>query len=89
VSLKPGQSIELLSGAVAEGYARKPPEPESKPSAKPAVNAKVPASAPREAGKAEGARGQRQETGSAVRPPQGTAGANAGTAPSSPPPIAQ
>jgi len=42
VSLKPGQSVELLSGAVEEGYSRKleAPRPEPKPAAKPAADAK-------------------------------------------------
>ena len=41
VSLKPGQSVELLSGAVEEGYSRKleAPRPEPKPAAKPAADA--------------------------------------------------
>jgi hypothetical protein len=43
VSLKPGQSVELLSGAVEEGYSRRvdapAPKPESKPAAKPAAAA--------------------------------------------------
>jgi hypothetical protein len=41
VSLKPGQSVELLTGAVEEGYARGvgTPKPEPKPAAKPAANA--------------------------------------------------
>ncbi|HLF39525.1 MAG TPA: hypothetical protein VI545_07560 [Burkholderiales bacterium] len=42
VSLKPGQSVELLSGTVEEGYSRKleAPRPEPKPAAKPAADAK-------------------------------------------------
>ena len=42
VSLKPGQSVELLSGAVEEGYSRKleAPRPEPKPAAKPAADAR-------------------------------------------------
>jgi hypothetical protein len=40
VSLKPGQSLELLSGTIEEGYSRKPVAPESKPPAKPAVDDK-------------------------------------------------
>jgi len=35
VDLKPGQSIELLSGVVEEGYSRKPVASEAKPAAKP------------------------------------------------------
>jgi hypothetical protein len=40
VALKPGQSLELLSGTIEEGYARKPVAPEPKPEAKPAINDK-------------------------------------------------
>ena len=45
VELKPGQSIELLSGAVEERFARKPaaPEPVSKPAAKPEAKGGKPA----------------------------------------------
>lgn len=56
VELKPGQSVELLSGTIEESYARKPPpapeaKPESKPAAKGAPEAraeKPPAEAERE-----------------------------------------
>jgi hypothetical protein len=43
VILKPGQSVELLSGAVEEGYTRRleAPRPEPKPAAKPAADAKT------------------------------------------------
>jgi len=43
VILKPGQSVELLSGAVEEGYSRRleAPRPEPKPAAKPAADAKI------------------------------------------------
>ena len=34
VDLKPGQSIELLSGTIEDGFARKPAAPEPKPAAK-------------------------------------------------------
>lgn len=42
VSLKPGQSVELLSGAVEEAYSRRfeAPKAEPKPAAKPAAEAK-------------------------------------------------
>jgi hypothetical protein len=40
VSLKPGQSLELLSGTIEEGYTRKPVAPEPKPQAKPAADGK-------------------------------------------------
>ncbi|MGH8662546.1 MAG: hypothetical protein ACREUB_12425 [Burkholderiales bacterium] len=43
VNLKPGQSVELLSGAVEEGYSRRleAPKPEPKPAAKPAASARA------------------------------------------------
>jgi len=41
VELKPGQSVELLSGAIEEGFSRKPaPQSEPKPAAKPAAEAR-------------------------------------------------
>jgi hypothetical protein len=40
VELKPGQSIELLSGAIEESFSRKPIQPEPKPAAKSATDAK-------------------------------------------------
>jgi hypothetical protein len=46
VNLKPGQSIELLSGTVEEGYSRRPIETEPKPAAKPAAGATKPAPKP-------------------------------------------
>lgn len=51
VSLKPGQSVELLSGAVEEGYSRKldVPKPESKPAAKAPADAKAAKAAASEA----------------------------------------
>lgn len=45
VDLKPGQSIELLSGTIEEGYSRKPVAPEAKPAAD--ARAEKPASADR------------------------------------------
>ncbi len=47
VNLKPGQSVELLSGAVEEGFSRKleasapEPKPATKPAAKPAADARL------------------------------------------------
>ena len=58
VILKPGQSVELLSGAVEEGYSRrleapKPePKPAAKPTAKPAADAR-PATPPDSAAQRE------------------------------------
>jgi hypothetical protein len=40
VVLKPGQSVELLSGAVEEGYSRRLEAPRPKPAAKPAADAR-------------------------------------------------
>lgn len=39
IDLKPGQSVELLSGVIEESYLRLPPQTESKPAAKPAAEA--------------------------------------------------
>ncbi len=62
VNLKPGQSVELLSGNVEEGYSRRleAPKPEPKPAAKPgatAGTAKPPVSRPRRGAGTRGARG--------------------------------
>jgi hypothetical protein len=43
VNLKPGQSIELLSGVIEEKYTRKPPVNEPKPAAEPSAESKPPA----------------------------------------------
>lgn len=40
VDLKPGQSVELLSGTIEEAFSRKPVQPEPKPAAKPGAEAK-------------------------------------------------
>ena len=53
VELKPGQSIELLSGAIEESFSRRPAaQPEPKPAPKPAPDAKAakPAANPGRAG---------------------------------------
>jgi hypothetical protein len=48
VELKPGQSIELLSGAIEESFSRRPAaQPESKPAPKPVPDAKAAASSDR------------------------------------------
>jgi hypothetical protein len=41
VELKPGQRVELLSGAIEESYSRKTVQPESKPAANPGDGAKA------------------------------------------------
>lgn len=60
VSLKPGQSVELLSGAVEEAYSRRLAAPEPKPAAKPAAEAKS-ARAPAPNRAAEREREEREE----------------------------
>ena len=40
VDLKPGQSVELLSGTIEEAFSRKPVQPEPKPAAKVGAEAK-------------------------------------------------
>ena len=57
VELKPGQSVELLSGAIEESYARKPAAtPEDKPAAKPAAKGASDAKAEKSPADAERAR---------------------------------
>ncbi len=85
VNLKPGQSIELLSGAVEEGYSRRPIEVEPKPAAKPAAGAKPaakPASADRAAEERVRDEREQQRVEEAVsRALQETASAQPGAAP--------
>ena len=63
VSLKPGQSVELLSGAVEEGYSRRleVSKPEPIPAAKPATDARTGKPVSPESAKAEEAREERQQ----------------------------
>lgn len=65
VDLKPGQSVELLSGTVEEGYSRRPlsePEPKSKPGSKPGADARKGKPSPSDAAKAtEQEREERQQ----------------------------
>jgi hypothetical protein len=62
VELKPGQSVELLSGAIEEGYLRKPIPPETKPPAKGAINDKKGAKpAPEELARVERERERREQ----------------------------
>jgi len=66
VNLKPGQSVELLSGTVEEGYARRAfteLEPKPKPGAKPASDARKGKPAPSDAARAatEQEREERQQ----------------------------
>jgi len=61
VELKPGQSIELLSGAIEERFARKPAAPELKPAAKPVADAKGVKPAATESARAEREREEREQ----------------------------
>jgi hypothetical protein len=62
VNLKPGQSVELLSGTVEEGYSRRPlSAPEPKPGAKPAADARKGKPSPADMAKAEQEREERQQ----------------------------
>jgi hypothetical protein len=64
VELKPGQSVELLSGTIEEGYSRRlsEPEPKPKPGAKPAAETRKGKPAPSEAARAaEQEREERQQ----------------------------
>lgn len=70
VDLKPGQSIELLSGAIEEGGSRRPPasKPEAKPEPKPVVDAKGAKPSPTDSAKIERDReDQQQKIEEAVR----------------------
>ena len=84
VSLKPGQSVELLSGAIEEAYSRKPIQPESKPAAKSAADGKGAKPASLEAAKTEREREERQQQvieDAVSRALQETAAARPGAAP--------
>lgn len=84
VILKPGQSIELLSGAVEEGYLRKPLQPEPKPTAKPAADAKKgakPASPESALSEREREERDQQRLQDAIRAVQDAAGAKPAAAP--------
>jgi len=86
VSLKPGQSIELLSGAIEEAYSRRLAAPEPKPAAKPAVDAKAakPPAPDRAAAEREREERQSQRLEDAIsRALVETASARPGAAPSS------
>ena len=87
VDLKPGQSVELLSGAIEEAYSRRPPaepEPKSKPGAKPAADGKAARTAAPDNAGAERARDERQQQvieDAVSRALQETAAARPGAAP--------
>ena len=86
VNLKPGQSVELLSGVIEEAYSRIPVQPESKPAAKPAAEAKPaakPESPERAAEERRREEREQQRVEEAVsRALQETASARPGAAPS-------
>jgi len=95
VSLRPGQSVELLSGAIEEGYSRNPaaePEPKSKPAAKPAAGAPAKAVSPEQRAREERDRDEREQRRleeSIARALQDTANARPGAAPSPAAPVKQ
>lgn len=88
VSLKPGQSVELLSGVIEEGFSRKPVQPEPKPAAKPAAEARPadkPASPERAGNEREREEREQERIREAVsRALQESAGAKPGAAPPAP-----
>jgi len=86
VSLKPGQSVELLSGAVEEGYSRRldASKPEPKPVGKPAAGGKPTSTAAPDNAGTERARDERQQQvieDAVSRALQETASARPGAAP--------
>ena len=84
VELKPGQSIELLSGTIEEAYSRRPVQTEPKPAAKPAADGKgVTKPASPEPVKAEREREDQdqQRLQDAIRAVQDAAAAKPGAAP--------
>lgn len=87
VDLKPGQSVELLSGAIEEAYSRRPPpEAEPKPGAKPPAGKGGKPASPGSA-RAEQEREERQQQiieDAVSRALQETASARPGAAPAPP-----
>ena len=86
VSLKPGQSIELLTGEIEEGFTRKPAAPASKPAAQSAAEGK-PAAKPAPQGRAVDERDreeQQRKIEETLRALQDAA-AKSGAAPVTPP----
>ena len=86
VNLKPGQSVELLSGTIEEAYSRKPPasKPELKPETKPGAEAKTVKPASPEAAKAaerDREEQDQQRLQDAIRAVQDAAGAKPAAAP--------
>ena len=89
VNLKPGQSVELLSGTVEEGFSRRleVSKPEPKPAAKPAAEGKSARTATPDSADAERARDERQQhviEEAVSRALQETAAARPGAAPARP-----
>ena len=88
VDLKPGQSIELLSGAIEEGGSRRltAPKPDAKPEPKPVADAKGTKTAPTDSAKIERDREERQQKlEETVRTLQETSSAKPGAAPAQTP----
>ena len=89
MELKVGQTVELLSGTIEEGYSRRPVQPEPKPAAKPATDAKPaakPASPDRAAEERNREEREQERVQDAVsRALQESASAKPGAAPPPPP----
>lgn len=94
VDLKPGQSVELLSGTIEEGYSRRaltPSEPKPKPGAKQAPDAGKGKPTSGEAARSEQEREERQQQvieDAVSRAITETAAARPGANPAPPPPAA-
>ena len=86
VELKPGQSIELLSGTIEERYSRNPVAPESKPATKPATESKPTASASENSTNERDKDEQQRKVDEAIRAIQDAA-AKSSTAPTPQSPI--
>jgi hypothetical protein len=79
VDLKPGQSVELLSGVIEESYSRKPVQPESKPETKGSGNAKTDKPAGGERSSTEQGREEQRKVEEAMRALREAANARSGT----------
>lgn len=89
VDLKPGQSIELLSGAVEESYSRRPVQAETKPAIKPPAGTKDSKPVEPERSKAERDRDEQERLQEAVaKALQDSGGAKPGAVPP-PAPVAE
>jgi len=86
VDLKPGQSVELLSGTIEEAFSRKPVQPEPKPAAKLGTEPKPAAKSgsPERAQDERDREDQQQKIDEALRALREGASAKSGAAPTPP-----